>query len=628
MSTKTVTIIDADTQVTSQVEQSFAAFGFRTLVLGEGDPVEFVRANGPRLILLNVELPGASGYSLCNRLKRQQDLSQIPIILTSQEATPEAFAEHSRTKTPADAYLRKAEAQSPAQLAQLYLDSARRLVPEAFLHDEAHDQGQAFQDALKAELSQELAASEPPAEGAVSPPVEGAANPPVEGEDAERAAPKGPPPLRKAKGRGSESEVPVVRRDMMRPSLKELLEQGRANEPPLPSVAGAGLEEKVTRLRESLRRKEQELARAGELWAEREREFAALFDQNDQNTRELERAKRAREDLLSQLTIVEDNLAALRADAEISGERSERLEREKKALSHELEEAHDELERTTSRLQRELQELQAHLQQEQAARASENDSAHSEIEELSRGLESVRLELAEKSHAFGREEQQLQGEISTLKGRLAEEEGNVQNLQGQVEKLTGEGRQLRDAVQTLKKQKATLEARLKANIDDLTARLEALEAEKSEVEQELRETKGQREELRKQYKEASARIVDLEGDVADGRPCTRPIRRSSRRRLQPRRLCRSRREVSSPRSNSAIENSTMPRRSAPVSKRTSHRVRSVSRGSRRNCRRSRSVALPTLPRVMNVPHNSSNSSAKLVPTPSRTTKPRDNGRPS
>src|SRR5690606_15754530 len=93
------------------------------------------------------------------------------------------------------------------------------------------------------------------------------------------------------------------RRDLSRPSLKELLEQSRGDEPPMPSVAGAGLEEKVARLRDSLRRKESDLARANELWAEREREYGTLFDQNDQNARELERAKRAREDLLGQLTV-------------------------------------------------------------------------------------------------------------------------------------------------------------------------------------------------------------------------------------------------------------------------------------------------------------------------------------
>ena len=92
---RAVAIIEPDTNVASVVEQAFHNMGFEAHVLADGDVVEFVRQRSPVVILLNVELAKGSGYSFCNRLKKQADLKRIPIILTSGQETPEAFAQHS-----------------------------------------------------------------------------------------------------------------------------------------------------------------------------------------------------------------------------------------------------------------------------------------------------------------------------------------------------------------------------------------------------------------------------------------------------------------------------------------------------------------------------------------------------
>src|SRR5688572_1613902 len=48
-----------------------------------------------------------SGYSICNKLKKDNDLKGIPLIITSKEATPETFAQHKKLKTRAEDYLIK-----------------------------------------------------------------------------------------------------------------------------------------------------------------------------------------------------------------------------------------------------------------------------------------------------------------------------------------------------------------------------------------------------------------------------------------------------------------------------------------------------------------------------------------
>ncbi|MBK8480561.1 MAG: response regulator [Proteobacteria bacterium] len=61
----------------------------------------------PDLLLVCVELPTISGYSVCNKAKKHPLLKDTPLIIMSAEATPEIFEQHSKLRTPADAYLIK-----------------------------------------------------------------------------------------------------------------------------------------------------------------------------------------------------------------------------------------------------------------------------------------------------------------------------------------------------------------------------------------------------------------------------------------------------------------------------------------------------------------------------------------
>lgn len=71
------------------------------------DGLDEARRLSPDCIVLAVELTNMSGYSVCNKLKRDRHLAGIPLVLASAQATAETFAEHSRLRTHAEAYAHK-----------------------------------------------------------------------------------------------------------------------------------------------------------------------------------------------------------------------------------------------------------------------------------------------------------------------------------------------------------------------------------------------------------------------------------------------------------------------------------------------------------------------------------------
>ncbi len=103
-----ILLIDAEQPFADQLSGSLKGRGFSVKLLDDGkDGLDYARDNKPDLIILCVELPKMSGYSICNKLKKDNDLKSIPLIITSKEATPETFAQHKKLKTRAEDYLIK-----------------------------------------------------------------------------------------------------------------------------------------------------------------------------------------------------------------------------------------------------------------------------------------------------------------------------------------------------------------------------------------------------------------------------------------------------------------------------------------------------------------------------------------
>lgn len=501
-----VAIIEPDMNVASTVEATFTNLGFEAHVLSDGDVVEFVRSKAPDVILLNVELPRGSGYSFCNRLKKQQDLKMIPIILTSGHETAEAFAQHQKTPTPADAYMHK-----PFSVDQL-VDAVNRLIPEAFPNGKP---------AAAAVVSRPAA---PSANGA---PVDGpGAGMMISGEGAPvmpspdvsgpvKGAPPLPPGRRTAGDRVDRPERSDKPGRGAGPSLDELIAQGRSEPPAQPPPNAAGPEAKLTFLRDSLRQKEGDLVRARELWANREREIAQIAEVLELRERELERARKAREDLLAQLTDTEDKVAALRLDVELGAERAERLEREKKALSDEVENITTDLERNIMQLQQRGAQLEAALRAEQTARTEENDRSSTEIRDLVNDLDRVRGDAARREAEHNEADAQARSQMAELQGRIAGLEVELENLRGKLVDAQKDNEALRRELGTLRQEKASDDERARTLVEDLEGRIRDLSFDKDSVEAELHRTGAELSDREARLHDATARITDLEAELAD-----------------------------------------------------------------------------------------------------------------
>lgn len=103
-----ILIIDSEAPVADELRGALEGSGATAHVTGDGtDGLEYAKSNGPDLIVLCVELTRGSGYSVCNKLKKDSQLATIPLILTSAQATEETFEQHKKLRTRAEAYLKK-----------------------------------------------------------------------------------------------------------------------------------------------------------------------------------------------------------------------------------------------------------------------------------------------------------------------------------------------------------------------------------------------------------------------------------------------------------------------------------------------------------------------------------------
>lgn len=101
-------IIDSEAPVAAALKDALAARGVDSIITADGtDGLDRVKSEKPDLIVLCVELSRGSGYSVCNKLKKDPDMAAIPLILTSSQATEETFEQHKKLRTRAEAYVKK-----------------------------------------------------------------------------------------------------------------------------------------------------------------------------------------------------------------------------------------------------------------------------------------------------------------------------------------------------------------------------------------------------------------------------------------------------------------------------------------------------------------------------------------
>lgn len=84
---KTVMVVDDARLVTSVIEKELAELGYRVVVAGSAEEaLDILQVKIPDLILLDVVMPGMSGFDLCRILRQKPRYNMIPIIMLTAQA--------------------------------------------------------------------------------------------------------------------------------------------------------------------------------------------------------------------------------------------------------------------------------------------------------------------------------------------------------------------------------------------------------------------------------------------------------------------------------------------------------------------------------------------------------------
>jgi CheY-like chemotaxis protein len=105
---KKILLIDSDEAFAQVLSHAITSRGFTaTIATNSEQGLLMAKHESPDLIVVCVEAQPTNGYMLCTRLKKDDQLKGIPVILTSANATPDSFEKHKKLKTRAEEYLIK-----------------------------------------------------------------------------------------------------------------------------------------------------------------------------------------------------------------------------------------------------------------------------------------------------------------------------------------------------------------------------------------------------------------------------------------------------------------------------------------------------------------------------------------
>jgi DNA-binding response OmpR family regulator len=107
MATK-VLVFESDAAFAVELRNEFGKLGCSTTVVEDGNAgLQQAAAEKPDLILLSIELPRMNGFSVCNKLKKDPNLKDVPLIIMSSESSDETFEQHKKLRTRAEDYVHK-----------------------------------------------------------------------------------------------------------------------------------------------------------------------------------------------------------------------------------------------------------------------------------------------------------------------------------------------------------------------------------------------------------------------------------------------------------------------------------------------------------------------------------------
>src|SRR5690349_13880346 len=103
-----VLVFESDATFAGELRSELQKLGHNVHVVDDGNTgLQQATTARPDLILLSIELPRMNGFSVCNKLKRDPGLKDVPLIIMSSESSDETFEQHRRLRTRAEDYVHK-----------------------------------------------------------------------------------------------------------------------------------------------------------------------------------------------------------------------------------------------------------------------------------------------------------------------------------------------------------------------------------------------------------------------------------------------------------------------------------------------------------------------------------------
>src|SRR5580692_12443246 len=103
-----ILVFESDAAFASELKDRFGQLGCETSVVDDANlGLQAASSDKPDLILLSIELPRMNGFSVCNKLKKDAALKDVPLIIMSSESSDETFEQHKKLRTRAEDYVHK-----------------------------------------------------------------------------------------------------------------------------------------------------------------------------------------------------------------------------------------------------------------------------------------------------------------------------------------------------------------------------------------------------------------------------------------------------------------------------------------------------------------------------------------
>ena len=132
MSKRKLLLADDSITIQKVVNLTFADEGIDVVTVGDGDAaLAHLASETPDILLADVNMPGPTGYEICERLRADEATRGVPVILLVGSFEP--FDEAEATRVGANAYLTKPFQSIKQLIAQVneLMDGARPAEPEA-----------------------------------------------------------------------------------------------------------------------------------------------------------------------------------------------------------------------------------------------------------------------------------------------------------------------------------------------------------------------------------------------------------------------------------------------------------------------------------------------------------------